>query len=221
MKKLGAITVGQSPRDDVTPDIMGILGDVELLQAGALDGLTRKKIETFAPVKDEYVLVSRLADGSQVTFAERHIIPRLQECINKLEAEGANLIMFFCTGEFPAFKSNVPLIFPCKLLNGLVPALASNIAVIIPSPDQSRQMQNKWKPFVPNVACVPASPYGNLKELDDAATKIKEMHDVDLIVMDCIGYTSAMKKHLAEITGKNVLLSRTLLAHVAAELISR
>jgi protein AroM len=37
--------------------------------------------------------------------------------------------------------------------------------------------------------------------------------------MDCIGYTSAMKKLLAEVTGKNVLLSRTLLAHVAAELI--
>jgi protein AroM len=219
MKKIGAITIGQAPRDDVTADIMGILGDVELLQAGGLDGLTREDIKAFAPQEGDYVLVSRLNDGSSVTFAERHIIPRLQQCIKNLEAQGVNIIMVFCTGDFPEFESSVPLILPCKLLNGLVPALASSIAVIIPAPEQTRQMEDKWKPHVRKVVCVPATPYGDPKELEEAAAKIKGMSGIDLIVLDCIGYTVAMKNRVAEVTGKNVVLSRTLLAHVVAGLI--
>lgn len=42
MKKIGAITVGQSPRVDLIPEIQPILGDsVEIIQAGALDGLSK------------------------------------------------------------------------------------------------------------------------------------------------------------------------------------
>ena len=42
--------------------------------------------------------------------------------------------------------------------------------------------------------------------------------DCDLILLDCIGYTIEMKQIFARVTGKNVLLSRTLLARVIAEL---
>ena len=42
--------------------------------------------------------------------------------------------------------------------------------------------------------------------------------DCDLILLDCIGYTIEMKQIFARVTGKNVLLSRTLLGRVIAEL---
>ena len=46
--KIGAITIGQAPRVDVTCDIMDIFsGKIELLQRGGLDGLTREEIEKF------------------------------------------------------------------------------------------------------------------------------------------------------------------------------
>ena len=46
--KIGAITIGQAPRTDVTADIMDIFeGQVELVQAGGLDGLTREEISTY------------------------------------------------------------------------------------------------------------------------------------------------------------------------------
>ena len=44
---------------------------MELIQAGRLDGLTKEEIKAFAPEKDDYVLVSRLTDGSSEAFAER------------------------------------------------------------------------------------------------------------------------------------------------------
>ena len=103
MKKIGAITVGQSPRVDLTPEIQPILGDsVEIIQAGALDGLSKEEIAKFVPRPGENVLVSRLTDGTSATFGESYILPRLQLCIDDLEQQGVSLILFLCTGEFRA-----------------------------------------------------------------------------------------------------------------------
>lgn len=223
MIKVGAITIGQSPRTDVTPDLLPLLGDqVELLQAGGLDGLTREEIEAFQPGPEDYVLISRLRDGSSAVFAERYILPRLQSCIDALEEQGAQIILFLCTGDFPAvFRSRVPLIFPCKVLNGLVPALAGRgkIAVITPTPQQVAQSERKWREYVSEATAIPASPYGSPEELDRAACQVAGM-DVDLVVMDCIGYSAEMKARFHERSGKPVILSRTLAARVLMELLS-
>jgi protein AroM len=40
-----------------------------------------------------------------------------------------------------------------------------------------------------------------------------------IIVMDCIGYTSKMKKHAKEITSCPVILARTVASRVAKELL--
>ena len=42
--------------------------------------------------------------------------------------------------------------------------------------------------------------------------------DADLIVLDCIGYTVEMKERVQALTGKSVLLPRTLAARVVKEL---
>ena len=87
--KVGAITIGQSPRTDVVQELLPLMGEqVELIQAGALDGLTREDIQAFAPGPEDYTLISRLRDGSSVMFAERHILPQLQQCIDRLEEQG-------------------------------------------------------------------------------------------------------------------------------------
>ncbi len=222
MVKVGAVTIGQSPREDVIQDLLPLMGgQVELIQAGALDGLTREDIQAFAPGPEDYVLISRLRDGSSVMFAERYILPRLQQCIDRLEKQGAELILFLCTGDFPdVFHSKVPLIFPCKVLNGLVPALAGRgkIAVVVPTPQQVTQSEKKWKQYVRESIAIPASPYGSQEELDAAARAVSEM-DVDLVVMDCIGYHTGMKERFRKLSGKQVILSRTLAVRAMMELL--
>lgn len=222
MVKVGAVTIGQSPREDVIQDLLPLMGgQVELIQAGALDGLTREDIQAFAPGPEDYVLISRLRDGSSVMFAERYILPRLQQCIDRLEKQGAELILFLCTGDFPGvFHSKVPLIFPCKVLNGLVPALAGRekIAVVVPTPQQVAQSEKKWKQYVRESIAIPASPYGSQEELDAAARAVSEM-DVDLVVMDCIGYHTGMKERFRKLSGKQVILSRTLAVRAMMELL--
>ena len=220
MKKIGAITVGQSPRVDLIPEIQPILGDsVEIIQAGALDGLSKEEIAKFVPRPGENVLVSRLTDGTSATFGESYIRPRLQLCIDDLEQQGVSLILFLCTGEFPAeFHSNVPLIFPDHILKGLIPAIGvKNLSVIIPAKAQAEQMPEKWKDCCNSLHITPVSPYGDPQAVFEAAKEIPA--DTDLILLDCIGYTIEMKERIQALTQKPVLLSRTLVARVIRELV--
>ena len=62
MKKLGMITIGQAPRADIAPFIEKYLdGRAELIQVGALDGMSKEYIEqSLSPGKGDYVLTSRL-----------------------------------------------------------------------------------------------------------------------------------------------------------------
>ena len=86
MKKIGAITVGQTPRTDLIHEIAPILGDsIEIIQMGGLDGLTKEEIQTMTPAPGDHVLVSRLKDGSSVSFGESHILPRLEACMDQLK----------------------------------------------------------------------------------------------------------------------------------------
>ena len=219
--KVGAITVGQSPRIDVTPDIMPIFGNkVELIEIGALDGLSYEEIAKFEPEEGDYVLVSRMSDGGSVTFAEKHILPRLQECIYKLEEEGVSLIIFFCTGTFPVeFHSKVPLIFPNMVLSNIVPLLTRkrSISVLIPSELQIDQAKERWIKLVEEVSVFAASPYGKLEDVRLVAEKLAEA-DSDLVVLDCIGYTQEMKDIVFKLTRKPVVLPRILAARIITEM---
>ncbi len=220
--KIGAVTIGQSPRVDVTPDILPIFTEeTELIQAGALDGLTREEISQMEPKEEDYVLVSRMNDGTFAKFGESFILKRMQKCIEKLEEEKVSLIMVLCGGTFPdVFKANVPIVYPAKLLNGLAAALSenSNIVVITPDEEQIQQAYDQWGPIVKKVTPIPANPYGDMDEVRKAAEKAKKT-DADLIVMDCIGYSREAKQLVASIAKKPVLLCRTVLARTVSELL--
>ena len=208
MKKIGAITVGQTPRTDLIPEIAPILGDsIEIIQMGGLDGLTKEEIQTMTPAPGDHVLVSRLKDGSSVSFGESHILPRLEACMDQLKKDQVSLILFLCTGEFPdTFQADVPLIFPSKILTSIVSAIHPHrLAVIAP-----------WAGCADSVYGLAASPYDGIEAVAAAARSIPS--DADLIVLDCIGYTVEMKERVQALTGKSVLLPRTLAARVVKEL---
>lgn len=222
MYKVGAITVGQSPRLDVTADMIPFLGDnIQFIEKGALDGLCHADIEKFSPADGDYVLTSKMRDGTEVKFSERHILPLLQNCIEALERQNVDAIVFLCTGIFPKFNAAVPLIFPNAMLRSIVPALAfrGKIAVLTPSVEQIRQSVCKWEGLVETVIPVAASPYQDaFKAIDAAAEQLAAM-DVDLVVMDCMGYSREMKCRLKEKTGKRILLPRTVAARLLRELL--
>ncbi|MGB4337500.1 MAG: AroM family protein [Bacillota bacterium] len=223
MKKLGLITIGQSPRIDVVPEIRQIIGHgIEVMEGGALDGLTLDEVRKLYPEPGDYVLITRMKDGTQVKIAEKHILARMQDRVTELVDRGADLIGLLCTGEFPPFKCDKLIVKPQTVLAGVVAAVVPGLrlAVFTPDADQVPQAAARWsaQTQASAVHVEPASPYGAADALTAAARNVKAWSP-DIVVMDCMGYTLGMKAEVAEITGKPVILARSIFARVMAELL--
>ncbi|MEM1930821.1 MAG: AroM family protein [Sulfolobales archaeon] len=219
MKRVGLVTIGQSPRSDVVPEVVRALGDldVEVVECGALDGLSREEIAALAPKEGEYLLVTRLKDGTEVKVSREKIIERMRNCLDRLE-QHVDVVGLLCTGEFPELKSRKVLIELSDLLLKVVESLrVSKLGVVIPNPAQLELTMKKWSSVAPEIRVVSASPYTST--IEDIVRATAELVDCDLIVLDCIGFTTEIKKAVARATGKPVILPRTLIARVMRELL--
>ena len=220
-RKVGAITIGQSPRVDVVPEMLEVLGpSVEVVEGGALDGLSAAEVAALAPRDGDYVLVTRMRDGSSVKIAEHQILPRMQDEVDRLVAEGAEAVALLCTGEFPAFRSSRLVLEPQALLHHFVAGVAGarRLGVVVPVPEQIDQGARRWAAAAGEVRVEAGSPYADLAELERAVDTLRRWRS-DLVVLDCMGFTGAMKARAAEIAGVPVILPRTVLARTLAELL--
>jgi len=218
--KVGMITIGQSPRKDVTSEIRGIIGKVEIVERGCLDGLTEEQIRSLKPDEGEPFLVTLLRGGSSIQVSRGKVIDLIQKRVGELEKENVNLTVLLCTEDFPDFKSEKPVIEPGKLIYSVVQSVITKdrkVGVLIPSFGQMEQARKKWSKMNPVITAV--SPYENQEKIEEAAKTLKTKN-VDLTVLDCIGYTRQIKRKVRKITGKPVILSRTLVARVLKEFIN-
>ena len=183
---VGTITIGQSPRVDVVPEMQAILGpDVEIVEGGALDTLTCEQIAAIAPRGGDDVLVTRLRDGSSVQIAEHHILPLMQAEVTRLEGLGVDVVALLCTGQFPPFTSAGLVLEPERLLGHFVAGVAHGrrLGVIVPVPEQVAGWDQRWRPLVGEVRVEAGSPYADIAELERAATALREWR-ADLVVLD-------------------------------------
>ncbi|SDK71241.1 AroM family protein [Natronincola ferrireducens] len=221
--KIGVITIGQSPRNDIMEDIRGILGaKFEIIEKGALDSFDYNEVQNnFYPHPDSTVLVSRMRDGRQVKLAEEKIIPLLQECIQNLEERHCKAILMLCTGPFPKFSHDVLLIKPQEMFHNITQKLSdgNKVGVIVPDKDQVEMIKYWWNHHGVEIEVQVASPYEEGNNIIKAAEGFRDK-DISLIFMDCMGYSVKMKQDVHRTSGKPVLLPRTLAARIINELFS-
>ena len=222
-KKIGMVTIGQSPRVDIVPQMMEILGlDLEIMEAGALDGLSFEEVKEFSPRKGDLGLCSRMADGAGVVIAKKFILSRVQNCINLLEEKGAEIIVLLGTEKFPKFSSKRLVIEPHKILDCCIRVFQrkqEKIGLIIPHPSQLDQSKKKYSRMKNQVVIQVASPYALKDEISPAAEELKKAAP-HMIVMHGMGYTQAMKRRVTAVTGKPVILPCSLVARIMKELVS-
>jgi len=234
-KKVGFMTIGQSPREDVIPEIMPLLGGaVTVVEAGALDELSSGEITALSRKKANEVLITRLRNGQSVTLPRPSLLALLQEKIDQLERAGVSALGLLCTDDFPELSSRVPLLQPCRLmaafLSGLPPE--TSVLVVIPLAEQKDLALKKWarirqlgkkeklalqSPEEDRLQISLLNPYHLPPALPSSL--IEEGRRSSLIVLDCIGYPLSLKKQLSQSTGRPVLLPRSLLARNILELI--
>ncbi|WP_285726727.1 AroM family protein [Psychromicrobium xiongbiense] len=223
--RLGVVTIGQSPRSDLIPDLRPLLPGIDIVQSGALDRLSAEEITALAPRPGEEVLTSRLRDGSSAVMGRESVIPLVQRAIEEIDTE-VETILLACTGEFPPFRSRVPVLEPEKLLTHLLAAVvppSSRIGIICPLEEQRDSTRIKYSAALPDSVSwcsAVATPYSDdLSPLTLAAEQLAR-EGADYIVMDCIGYTTTMAAMVRQISGRTVLLARSTAARIAAELLA-
>lgn len=225
MTKVGLITVGQSPRNDVVPDMLEIMGgDLEIIEVGALDGLAREQMTALEPEGDDEIIVTRLADGSSVFVGKSKMIPRIEAKIAALEDRGTALNVLLCTGEFPKLAARRAFLEPQQLLLGLLRAMVfpDRLGVLTPSERHVPQTTARWRACGFDVHVAPLSPY---EENDPAAVRRAaeslRAGNAGLVVMDCIGFRRKTRDEIAHLVGAPTLVANLLVARVAAELLGR
>jgi protein AroM len=221
VKTVGAITIGQTPRGDIVGEMEKILGPgIRLLEAGALDGLSRAEIDALAPASgDTDALITHLRDGANVIVAKRRIVPRLQACLDRL-ANDVDAFVILCAGVFPPFTSGRPVLLPERCLAAMVDATfdRGRLGVLVPIAEQIDSSAKRWVRVDARVLVTVASPYDDPSRLIAACEALRR-GGVSLVVMECQGFTSAMKQVVRDVTGAPALLPASVLARVVAELV--
>jgi protein AroM len=213
LPRVAFVTIGQSPRSDVLPDIIKeTRTQFEATERGALDGLTDEAITELAPQPGEDRLVTRLRDGREVLLGKPAIDRRLHEILTELDQAGFDLLVLLCTGHFTPFHLRTPFIEPQHTVDHFVQGLAygaQRIGIVLPNAAQIDEFHG-----IPGMAtkAAGASPYlaGSETALREAGVSLA---DTDIILMHCIGYTEAMRKVVKQAAKRPVLVSRQLVAH--------
>ena len=216
-KRVAFVTIGQSPRDDLVPELLERIGPgIEPVEVGALDDLTPEAIAGLAPRQGDHTLVSRLRDGREVTIGKAWTQRRLAGIMDDLDGRGFDLIVLLCTGHFEGLRSRTLMVEAQRVVDHTVDALSEDgrtVGVMVPLATQMDEFHVQSHGRT-SVVMAHASPYSDGR-FEDAA---RELAKVDLIVMHCIGYSDAMRRRVAAVSGRPVLLARRLVANAVAEL---
>lgn len=218
MSKAAFVTIGQTPRADLVPEIREWLGaGVDIEEFGALDGLDRQAISRLAPQVGDHRLVTRLADGSEAVVAKGPIHERLQTIFDDLTGREFCCTVLLCTGHFKPFRTHGLFLEAQSIVDQSATAIAAHarrIGLMLPLGEQIEEFH-----FHPiggqTVKASYASPY-TPGRLECAA---HELADTDLILMHCIGYTESMRRTVRAASGRPVLLARRLVAAAVAQLV--
>jgi len=222
MPKIGMITVGQSPRSDIAPAMSRIIGPgVEILQQGALDGLSEAEINDLAPQSAEMRLCTRLTDGRQVVVVKEKILPLMQSKIDALNQASVDLIVFLCTGHFPQFDSRCLIVEAQRIVDHCLEALVDDrctLGVVVPLAEQMAQARKSLSHTTSKIHVVSASPYGPLEAVQQAAAELYR-NQVDLVALHCMGFSTDHRQVMREVTKKPVLVANSIVARTLAELV--
>lgn len=223
-KKLGLVTIGQSPRRDLVEDFYKILPhDIEVVEVGALDDFkTKEEAEHFiSPRPGETLYISRLRDGCEIRISKEKLIPLVQSKISYLELVGVDIIAILCSGEFPEFACKIPVIYPDRILKSVVSSFSykGGSAVIIPSREQVEYAYDKWSTYLKDIEVYPISPYASSMVSFIELGKVINEKNLRLVIMDCMGYKTSHKNALkSKAPNAIVVTTRGIVGKVISEM---
>jgi protein AroM len=210
-RRVASLTVGQTPRADVLPDILAHMPvPIEVEEFGALDGLSDDEVAALAPQADEYCLITRLRDGREVLVSKPRVAERLEAICRSLDSQRFDLVVILSTGLFREFESPCPMVNAQRAMEASIDAIAAagqTVGVIYPT---HRQIAENAGYSVPGLSLrFSYAESGVADSLREAAT---DLDSCDLIVLNSVSFTEADRGIITRHTGKQVILARRMVA---------
>jgi protein AroM len=221
-QRIGVVVIGQSPRPSVAAEIAAVLSPgISIELRGALDGMSRAEIEAIPPTDGYDTLFTLLPDGDGIIISKKQVERRASERLAQLRQDGVDVTMLACTGKFPNLAPEGLVILPSAVLHRLVEAVLpkGRLGVFSPLPEQTALIDRKWQREGIEVAGVTLRPGSDEAAVDSAAEAMAALRP-DLVVMDCMGYTSANKARLRLGYSGPVILAIAAAARIVEELVS-
>jgi protein AroM len=220
--RMGVVVIGQSPRPSIAAEIAAVLSpDVTVELRGALDGMSRAEIDAIPPRDGADALFTLLPNGDAVKISKKAVELRASLQLARLRHDGASVTMLACTGKFPNLSEVGLLILPSAVLHRLVEAVLprGRLGVFSPLAEQTALIAAKWQREGVEVVGLTLQPGSDDAAVDRAARAMAEKHP-DLVVMDCMSYSSANKTRVRQSYSGPVILAIAAAARVVAELVS-
>jgi protein AroM len=214
-QRMGVVVIGQSPRPSVAAEIAAVLSPhITIELRGALDGMSRAEIDAIPPVDGYDALFTLLPNGDGVTLSKKQVERRAGQQLAKFKQDGVGVTMLACTGKFPNLSPEGLVILPSAVLHRLVEAVLpkGRLGVFSPLPEQTAREGVE-------VVGVTLRPGSDDAAVDSAAQAMAALRP-DLVVMDCMGYTSANKARVRLGYSGPVILAIAAAARIVEELVS-
>lgn len=219
---LGVIVIGQSPRPDIEAELRLVLGDEPAIElVGALDGMSRAEIARLEPDGSDDTLFTKLPNGDGVVISKTAVTRGAQAQLDRFADRGVDVVLMNCTGTFKGLTPRGPTVFPSAVLTNLAAAVlpAGKLGILTPLPEQADQVRRKWVDCPWEIAVEPLLPIHGPAELRASAERLTAQKP-DLVIMDCMSYTAAMKREVCAITGARALLGLSCAARAIQELLA-
>lgn len=220
-RTLGIITVGQAPRDDIAALFAAHApAGTEVILRGALDGLSDAEVDTLQPESGADTLYTRLRGERDVKLSKKAVITRSPAAFDKLRADGCDVLVYACTGEFPPMPGDENVLFPSRVLNGLASGLLprGRLGLLVPLAEQGEKLASKWARPGLEVSVEALAPSAGRSEATAAAQRLAA-HKPDLVAMDCMSYTPTTKEWIKGPIGVPALLAITATGRVLREML--
>lgn len=245
-RRIGVATIGQTPRTDLMKPFVHAVearaqADTnwvkpEFVQAGALDGLSRQRMEALEPASQEPFYVTKLADGTTIRLAAGKLERELQRVLHD-KLFDVDLIVIACTGSFPTLHSTerpeAPLVIePDKLLKRTVAGIdPRRLAIVVPEEGQQAALAEGWRQVMgakpmsgvltPYVSEVGSDVAGQLtKTLNEFIAPDPHREKPSLIVFDCMAYDESLLSPITDrLTSVPVLFSAATVARIVVSMV--
>jgi protein AroM len=216
MDAIGILTIGQSPRPDFERAFRRHLPGARLIVRGALDGLTAAEIDGMAAAGGAYPLFTVLRDGTSREISLHRIKPLLDERAREAASAGAAMTVLMCAGNFPDLESPIPVVYPGRLLAAVAGGICreKRIGIVTPNAGQLRPAETHWRGQGFSVRAAVASP-GDPEALAAAARALEDP-GLELVVLDCLGFTPRAARRMRTLCGRPVICPQDLVPRIMA-----